>query len=348
MTIGSIASNCGLLVACANEQVCVPKNSSGQLCPDLHGTKKEDVRGGEDAGQRDLTSPALEPIMFPPLQSLSQRPASSTGRTTEKGIDASAQRRTTPHAASDAKCSLGSSPSSSSRCKEMDCVDKWIYEASGMLQRGHQALSHRSWRKECKQLRTKLHEGRQVVQDVAEWGPQVGHRVDLHTGKHLPVTFWLREDIRALCLFDREDTHVRMYLCGQMESCDEVERCPEVRARQFFLNLADEGLSQCLLVTMEQAAHGVRVMHQGHVGTLRTQVLLRCKDHAQRKELLRALRVLNAELLVHEQSDKVHTPFLQLSESERFLLPSAGSNLLCKEPATPSEADVWSDGCKSP
>merc|ERR1712232_47913 len=103
-----------------------------------------------------------------------------------------------------------------------------------------------------------------LVKHVAEWGPQVGHIVDLHTGAHQTVTYWLRDDVRALCIFNRDDTQVRSYSCAQMERCEDLEKASDVTVRRFFLGLSVEDLRRGVLVTMERVTHSIQIVHQGH------------------------------------------------------------------------------------
>eukprot|EP00449_Zooxanthella_nutricula_P056964 CAMPEP_0198587414 /NCGR_PEP_ID=MMETSP1462-20131121/131820_1 /TAXON_ID=1333877 /ORGANISM="Brandtodinium nutriculum, Strain RCC3387" /LENGTH=74 /DNA_ID=CAMNT_0044318893 /DNA_START=1 /DNA_END=222 /DNA_ORIENTATION=- len=51
---------------------------------------------------------------------------------------------------------------------------------------------------------------------------------------------------------------------------------------------------------MDRSAHGVQVVHQGHVGFLRAQLLLLCRDGHFARSLLAALRAMCDELLVRE------------------------------------------------
>mmetsp|Transcript_41530 Transcript_41530/g.134081 ORF Transcript_41530/g.134081 Transcript_41530/m.134081 type:complete len:458 (-) Transcript_41530:68-1441(-) len=185
------------------------------------------------------------------------------------------------------------------------------------------ASSSRSWRQSCEERRGRASVERALVQQVVDWGPQVGHVVDLRTGEHRTVTFWLREDVRALCVFDRtRDMQVRLFLSSHMDKVVETEQATEVFARQFFLNLDQDGLRRGLLITMSKS-HAVQVVHQGHIGAIRAQLLLLCKDRQHRKAMVGALRALMSELMVHELPPESARNFVPLSERSR--LPSSDS-----------------------
>lgn len=151
---------------------------------------------------------------------------------------------------------------------------------------------------------------------MVAWGPQVGHLVDLRTGSRSAVTYWLREDVRALCIFDHEDTQVRVYSCGQMERCERLSAAPEACARQFFLDLGDDALGRGLMIVMERSAHSTAVMHQGHLGIFRAQLVLLCASRRQQQALLAAIQSLTAELVLREIGSgcSAHSAFRQLSD----------------------------------
>lgn len=173
-----------------------------------------------------------------------------------------------------------------------------------------------SWEQSCEDHRAKVSQVKDLVRSVVGWGPQVGHLVDLRTGTRTAVTYWLRDDVRALCIFDHNDTQVRVYSCGQMERCEKLSVAPEVAARQFFLDLDDEAFSCGLMIVMERSAHSTAVIHQGHLGIFRAQLVLLCASRRQQKALLGAIQALTAELVLREiGSGSVHSAFRQESEN---------------------------------
>lgn len=184
----------------------------------------------------------------------------------------------------------------------------------GNESRESRGSSNRSWRHCCEKQRAKLSDNKALVRRVAAWGPEVGHLVDLRTGRHRVATYWLRDDARSLCIFNLEDTQVRVYACAQMERCESVNDAPEVTARQFFLGLDAESLTRAIFITMERTTHSMQVASQGHVGIVRAQLLLLCKDCETQRDLLGALRALMAEMLVHNGSAPSADAFNQLSE----------------------------------
>lgn len=157
-----------------------------------------------------------------------------------------------------------------------------------------------SWEQACEDHRAKVSRVKALVRSVVAWGPQVGHLVDLRTGARCAVTYWLREDVRALCIFDHEDTQVRVYACGQMERCEELSAAPEVCARQFFLGIDDDALGCGLMIVMERSAHSFAVMVQGHLGIFRAQLVLLLASRRQQQALLGALSALTAELVLRD------------------------------------------------
>jgi len=176
------------------------------------------------------------------------------------------------------------------------------------------ALSHEDWRLSCLKQRARIGADREMVRRVADWGPQQRELVNIHCGVHRDVTYWLRDDVRSLCVFDRAEAQIRVYGCAQIERCEPVDAAIEVVARQFFLGLDSRDLRRALLVTMENSAHGKAVLQQGHLGILRAQVLLLCVDQTRARLLLAGVRILMAELLLRDMAtnESSHT-FHQLS-----------------------------------
>jgi hypothetical protein len=87
--------------------------------------------------------------------------------------------------------------------------------------------------------------------------------------------------------------------------------------RQFFLGLETEDLKRGVLITMERSTHGVQVIQQGHVGMLRAQLLLLCKDRSYQKALAGAIRALMEELLVHDREPISVDAFCQMTDDRR-------------------------------
>ena len=183
-----------------------------------------------------------------------------------------------------------------------------------------------SWRTACSEHRMRALEDRALTKHVAEWGPQGAHVVDLHTGKHMQVTFWLRDDVKALCVFDCQDGCVGVYVCSQMEDCEEVENA-EATSRRFFLGLSNADLRRGILITMDMQVHSIQILHQGQLRVRRAQILLLLKDRDTRKALLGAMNAMRHELLLQERTpDSVHSAFQQIS-SRRDENPLDGPSL---------------------
>lgn len=157
-----------------------------------------------------------------------------------------------------------------------------------------------SWRKSLEIQKIRAMANKTIVQRVADWGPTAGCLVGLHTGAHRQVTYWLRQDVRALCIFGEKNSKVSVYLAAQMESIEELESSTEVLVRQFFLGLCSADMKRGLLITMQIQAHSVPVVHQGHLGRQQARLLILCKDQAYKKDLLAALRALSDEITLHE------------------------------------------------
>lgn len=251
-----------------------------------------------------------QPLMFPPMA-----PAPQGGSSAWQSANATAVATAAAVAASWAREGGAAGPRgpSADKLRNNDLQATGYKGSSGRDSESHNS-SDRSWRRSCEKQRAKLSAEKALVRRVAEWGPEVGHLVDLHTGKHKMVTYWLRADARALCLFDLGDTQVRMFSCAQMERCESLNDAPEVTARRFFLGFDAEGLRRGVLITMERSTHSVQVSSQGHIGIVRAQLLLLCKDEAMQQALLGALRALMAELLVHDAKPQSADAFNQLSE----------------------------------
>jgi len=170
------------------------------------------------------------------------------------------------------------------------------------------------WRQACKRQRTQVCSDRQLVRFVASWGPQIGRLVDIRSATQLSVTYWLREDVRALCVFHREDNQVRIFACSQMERCEAASTVGEVAARQFFLDLGAEDLRCGVFVAMELFTVGSQAMQLGRLGLLRPQLLLLCRSPGRQRALLGALRTLMDELMLHETSSTTRSAFHQMSD----------------------------------
>jgi len=210
-------------------------------------------------------------------------------------------------------------PGSSSRCSGVSAEqdNEAIVEHALTDIGGPDCRTSGMWRMECEKQRARAIVDKGLVRQVAEWGPEVGAIVDLHTGLHRIVTYWLRDDVRALCIFDREDTQVRVYSCSQMETCVELGAAPEVVARHFFLGLGPDDMRRGIFVSMERAVHSRHVVQQGHVGLIRAQIALLCRTRDFQKDLLHAIRVLAAEFLVHDRPPRSADAFCQMSDEAR-------------------------------
>lgn len=261
-----------LLTACySTESVCVPKEVVSDACDAVRGRPR-----GWDRSS-GLASPwaADRPLMFP-ARPPGRRPAATPSRTDK----------------SDASTSTGDSQSSRASLSADSCG---LPRCPGLAR-----PEPVSWEQSCEDHRAKVSRVKELVRSVVGWGPQVGHLLDLRTGARSAVTFWLRDDVRALCIFDHEDTQVRVFSCGQMERCERLATCPEVCARQFFLGLDGALLGRGLLIVMERSAHSTAVMHQGHLGIFRAQLALLCASRRQQQALLGAVQALTAELVLRE------------------------------------------------
>lgn len=319
------AGRCRLLTACyaGDAEVCLPQHATEEMCdtlqsaiPQACGGKARGAGGGAAAAGAVAASRAWRgpapPLMFPPpyTRGRSGKASSSLPHALAGGIPGERLRPVggpslgfgMPAAVSEA--SEADAAAAGGGCEDLPALPSPRSESKPV-----------SWRHDCRLQRARAEAERALVRRVADWGPQVGHLVDLRTGDHRPVTFWVRDDVRALCIFDRQDTQVRVYLCNHMASCQEAASSPEVSARQFFLGFKHEDLSRGLLVTMEKS-HAVQVVHQGHIGTLRAQLLLICRDRAHCEALLGALRALTAELLLHEPNFDSGRSFRPVSERE--------------------------------
>mmetsp|Transcript_24559 Transcript_24559/g.54695 ORF Transcript_24559/g.54695 Transcript_24559/m.54695 type:complete len:392 (-) Transcript_24559:148-1323(-) len=162
--------------------------------------------------------------------------------------------------------------------------------------------SPRSWHAAIRRQRARASHDRALVQAVSEWGPLVGRLVDLRTGQHRPVTYWLRMDARSLCIFDTHDTQVRVYPAARMENAMALEASQEVAARRFFLGLDLDAMRRGLLITMEHASHDPKVIQQGHFGTIKARLVLLVSSRQSRKDMLGALRALISCLPLREST----------------------------------------------
>lgn len=242
-----------------------------------------------------------------------------------------------PHAQALSGDSLSSSSGRSSRrtCSSTDggdaaafaeesCDDDWSWPtaagpADGDGEAGPGAGgAEENWRRACSRQRLKANATRTLVRTVASWGPQPARLVDLRTGGQLVVTYWLRDDVKALCIFNREDTQVRVCACSHMERCEEAAAAPEVAARRFFLGLRSEELRRAVLVTMERSAQGAQVFQREFASNLRPQLLLLCADSRKQRDLLGALHALMSELMLHDlPATSARSPFYELTGSQR-------------------------------
>merc|ERR1712232_283826 len=183
-----------------------------------------------------------------------------------------------------------------------------------------------SWRQACEKNHTQLLAERAIVREVAGRGPDSGVIVDLHTGHHRTVTYWLRDDVRSLCVFDSEPSRLRVFSCVEIEQCSVIEQAAEVIARKFFLGLRPEDMQRGVLITMERSAHGRHVVQQGRVALLRVQVLLLCRTRDIRDTLVCAIRALMAEFLVHDRPPYSGDAFHQVSDPARVSLQGFPAN----------------------
>lgn len=300
-----------LLTACySTESVCAPKEVVGDACDAVRGRP----RGWADRSSGLAPSPwvADKPLMFPARPGRAPRDRPAAPSRTDKS-DATTRTGRSSGTGSDHRSSQSdgcghfqalSFADSSASLSADSCGPRWkqqhrregLATSPGLSARPEPA----SWEQSCEDHRAKVSRVKELVRSVVGWGPQVGHLVDLRTGARKAVTFWLRDDVRALCIFDHEDTQVRVYSCGQMERCERLSTAPEVGARQFFLNLDDDALGCGLMIVMERSAHSTAVMHQGHLGIFRAQLALLCASRRQQQALLGAVQALTAELVLRE------------------------------------------------
>lgn len=297
---------CQLLTACYSpERVCVPKEVVSDACDAVRGGRPRGWANRSAGAAAPSPWFADRPLMFPARPSKASRSdapvrssdapvrsstaaASGTPSRTEKsdattrtggssGIGSDHRSDSQSDGFGDLRTMPSSADSSASLSNDSCGVPRWwkpqprsevgpkLVEATGLAANRSDVLT---WEQSCEDHRAKVSRVKELVRSVVGWGPQVGHLVDLRTGARNAVTYWLRDDVRALCVFDHEDTQVRVYSCGQMERCEKLSASPEVGARQFFLDLDDEALSCGLMVVMERSAHSTAVIHQGHLGTL--------------------------------------------------------------------------------
>lgn len=296
--------NCRLLTTCYNSRgVCPSREAIDDVCEVV---RAQHPKGFARAKAWDAAAPRwppTQPIMIPAPTGASMPAAGLKGG----GPDG---------------CMT---PSTSSVASLMDKESFRVFEEDEL---GSPEVSVRAWRQTCDDQRARSTAERALIQQVVDWGPEAGRLVDLRNGKHASVTYWLRDDLRALCLFDMEEMQVRVYQCAQMERCEAADNAPEVSSREFFLGLGADAARRGIFVTMERFAHSVEVLQQGHVGQLRTQLLLLCRSRSCQKALLAAIRALMAELLVHDHRPGSTDAFHQLSD-EREASASPLSRDVC-------------------
>lgn len=317
----SSRGRCRLLAACcaADEDpptACLTEHAavvSGDVCKTLHASQSRASWAVRPRTGAVPTWLPAQPLMFPP-------PANG-------GKPSGAPAGTSSSSRGGGSCCSSSRDGDGAPGEDSAADDDWPLQllvpddgaGVGLGASGAEGASQGDgWRRACGQHRAKACLDRALVRSVAGWGPQVGRLVDLHTGRQSLVTYWLRDDVKALCVFGREDTQVHIFPCSQVERCEAASVADEVVARQFFLGLQSRDLRRGVFVTMERFAQGLQVMQQGQMAPLRKQLLLLCSSSERRRELLGALRTLVDELLVHEHhSGSTCRTFCPVSDSDR-------------------------------
>jgi len=312
---GGGLGNCRLLTSCYVHNHCLTE-AADEVCEVVRAVQKTTAwqRTGSDVKQgKKMPS---TPMMWPPPSKMRARPVDICTTLNVHAVDGSV-------ATGDDTAWQPSSSSRSTGDKAAADLDRGVHEqahlADAVSRGGVSYMANPGpWRRACEQQRAQAIAGKALVRQVADWGPEAGTLVDIHTGVHRPVTYWLRDDVRAFCVFDRDDTQVRVYSCSQMERVDGLEKATEVVARQFFLGLREEDMRKGILITMERSAHGRHVVQQGHVGMLRAQLMLLSKSSMHQQDLLGAIRAINAEFLVHDRPPHSGDAFCQLSDDRDF------------------------------
>lgn len=320
MSIG----RCRLLTACyaSDVEMCIPQEVAEDTCnvvrqavPNACSAARGSAATAAAAAAQSDWLP--QPLMFPPPCRSRSQAAFATKPSGGPGFGIS----TDPGSSSEGVARRQEAPLGAERA----AAEAWELESTARSwASSHFSPGSRSWRLACDRQRGKVTTEKLLVKNVAEWGPQIGHLVDLRSGEHRPVTFWVRDDVRAFCMYDRVVEQVRVFLCANMEKCQDADSAVEVVARRFFLGISTEDVKRGLLITMEKGVHSIQVVHQGHLANLCTQLLLLCRDSSQKMSLLRAMRSLMAEMLVHERSPADSPDFIPLSEHRCSARCSAG------------------------
>eukprot|EP00927_Polykrikos_kofoidii_P063185 TRINITY_DN58005_c0_g1_i1.p1 TRINITY_DN58005_c0_g1~~TRINITY_DN58005_c0_g1_i1.p1 ORF type:complete len:401 (+),score=56.66 TRINITY_DN58005_c0_g1_i1:274-1476(+) len=314
---GLSIGNCRLLTACYVENAC-PTEPMGEVCEVIRSMQSPVVPGHStqtNGRENDVANAWVrKPTLWPQLE----------GRSRLGADDSSSAVAETAASSSRSSCDLSTrrnlDPLDGGFAMRENLASAFPKISSGFAYAYDAAPL--SWRRECDRQRARVAADKALVNQVSGWGPEAGTIVDIHTGRHRPVTYWLRSDVRALCIFDREGAKVQVYPCNKVERCEDVAQSEEITARTFFLGLDKSAMRRGMIVTMDRQVYGRQVMSQGRVGTLNAKVFLLCKERKAQKLLRAAINVLAAELMVRDKSPTTCDAFRQLPDPAAFEVPT--------------------------